>query len=774
MRREIGAVLVTSISFAGISPACAQCCDHILMMDDSYGDGWNGGSLQVLINGSPIGPFAATGSGSDTTFQVCNGDALELIYTPLDYENENSYMLFDQWGNIVFADGPTPATGSVYTGTGDCTQVPAPGTMPSAALPIDTSDCVIADNSLVPGTGIDPGCASYQGGDIWFALPVPSSGNVVVSTADTGGLNDTGIALWTGPDHFNLSPAGCDDDSGPGYFSLMLASELPLGDTLWIQAFGYGGGTGAFELCVTDPGTVTLESSELPIVMINTLGQTIVDDPKIDALMEIKYNGPGNLTYVTDPANVYNGHIGIEIRGASSAGYPQRPYGFETRDPLGANLNVSLLGMPSENDWVLLSNFNDRSLIRNQLASAIAEGMGQYAPRMHLCEVLIDSSYKGIYVFGEKIKRDNGRVDIATLTGSENSGDDLTGGYILTQNYWDANNSFESNYTPIDHPTFDVHFIYYYPQPDTITQPQRSYIAEYVDSLETALYSVDFADTAVGYRKHMDVKSFIDYFLVNEVSRNNDGFKKSVFFHKDKYSNGGKMKAGPVWDFDWAWKNIASCSIFEATDGSGWAHLINDCFTDNYSCGWYVRLLQDSTFNNELRCAYDDYRTNVLDTANLFAYIDSVGLLVQNAQARHFQKWPILGVSGPAPEVNACAITYAAELDTLKAWIAQRLDWLDANIPGACINAGMNDPEAVGSLLCFPNPSTGMFHFQGFIEGNGPLVFTIHDVTWREVDRIALSPGQIAFDRTLVRSGTYFFKIHDGGRLLQKGKLVVY
>ena len=85
---------------------------------------------------------------------------------------------------------------------------------------------------------------------------------------------------------------------------------------------------------------------------------------------------------------------------------------------------------------------------------------------------------------------------------------------------------------------------------------------------------------------------------MNEVSRNNDGFKKSVFFHKDKNSNGGKLKAGPVWDFDWAWKNIASCSIFEATDGSGWAHLINDCFTDNYSCGWYVRLLQDSTFNN--------------------------------------------------------------------------------------------------------------------------------------------------------------------------------
>ena len=773
MRIPFTALIVVTVALAHTATVRAQCCDHILQMNDSYGDGWNGGNLLVLINGLPNGPFAASGFGSDVTFTVCTGDTVELIYTPLDWENENTYVLFDQWGNVVFADGPTPNTGSVFNGIGDCTQIPVPGSVPCAALLIDTVDCVVADNSTAPGTGINPGCANYQGGDVWYNMPVPPSGNVVVSTFNTGGLNDTAIGLWTGPDCFNLTLVGCDDDNGPDYFSLLLANELPIGETLWVQAFGYGGGTGAFELCVTDPGTVTLTGSELPIVMINTLGQTIVDEPKIDALMEIKYNGPGNLTYVTDPANVYNGNIGIEIRGASSAGYPQRPYGLETRTALGANNNVSILDMPQEHDWVLLSNYNDRSLIRNQLAFHISQGMGQYAPRTHLCEVLIDSVYKGIYVFGEKIKRDNGRVDIATLTGSENSGDELTGGYILTQNYWDANNSFESNYTPIDHPTFDVHFVYYYPQPDTITQAQRTYIAGYVDSLETALYDSEFADTAIGYRKYMDVKSFIDYFLVNELSRNNDGFKKSVFFNKDKYSNGGKLKAGPVWDFDWAWKDLATCSIFEATDGSGWAHLINDCFTDNYSCGWYVRLLQDSTFNNALRCAYDDYRTNVLDTANLFAYIDSIGLRVQNAQARHFQKWPILGVSGPAPEVLACATTYAAELDTLKAWIARRLDWLDANIPGVCINVGVNDPGEAEHLSCFPNPSTGTFHFQGFVEGNGPLVFAIHDVAWREVERKPLRSGQLAFDLAIPRSGTYFFTVHDGERTVQKGRLVV-
>lgn len=744
----IAAVCVAS------SIASAQCCDHILQMNDSYGDGWNGGTLQVLINGNSIGTFAAAGAGSDTSFTVCTGDALELIYTPLDWENENTYVLYDQWGNVVFADGPTPAVGSVFNGVGDCTLVPAPGATPCSALPIDTTACVIADNSTALGTGINPGCANYTGGDVWYKLPVPPSGNVVISTANTGGLNDTGIALWTGPDCINRTLVGCDDDSGADYFSLLLANELPVGDTLWIETFGYGGGTGAFELCVTDPGTVVLDSSELPIVLVHTLGQPIPADQKIDALMEIKYNGPGNITYITDPANVYDGHIGIEVRGASSSGYPQRPFAVETRDSLGANNNVQLLGMPAENDWVLLSNYNDRSLVKNQLAFRISAGMGQYAPRTHLCEVLIDSVYKGIYLFGEKIKRDGGRVDIATLTGTDNTGDAVTGGYILQQNYWDNSNSFQSNYSPIDHPGFDVHFVYEHPDPGAITVQQKDYIAAYVDSLETALYSSSFDDPAIGYRNYMDVQSFIDYFLVNEVSRNNDGFKKSVFFHKDKHSNGGKLKAGPVWDFDWAWKNIASCPIFEATDGSGWAHLINDCFTDNYSCGWYVRLLQDSTFNNQLRCAYENYRTNVLDTANLFAFMDSVHARVQNAQVRHFQKWPILGMSGPAPDIGPVATTYAAEIDSLKAWITLRLAWLDANIPGTCSEVSVPELSDRNALTCHPNPAQDRVRIAGSAL---PAVVHISDALGRAVLSVRTVDGVI--DVGVLSEGTYTLSI---------------
>lgn len=754
--------------------ASSQCCEYSLIMNDSYGDGWDGAMMDVSINGVTINSVTAVGAGTTFSFEVCNGDLVELVYTSGDYENEHSYLLFDAALNMLFSDGPNPMVGSVFSITGDCDAPAAPGHHPCNAIAMNITDCVQGNNTGFSNSGYNPGCAAFSGADIWFAMTVPESGNISLATSD-GGLSDTGIAVWSGDDCLGLSSVGCDDDGGPEYYSYLLLYDLNPGEIIYIQVFGYGGGQGAFTLCVSDLGTVVFENSELPIVMINTLEQDIVNDVKINAMMDIKYNGVGNLTYITDPSNIYSGNIGIEIRGATSAGYPQPAYGFETRTETGENNNVSLLSMPAENDWVLLSNYNDLSLIRNALAFKLFGEMDHYSVRTSLCEVLVDSSYKGIYLFGEKIKRDNNRVNIATLDVDDNAGDSITGGYILQQNYWDSNNSFQSNYSPIDHPDFDVRFVYEYPKPDAITVQQRTYIASYIDTLEDALYSTEFMDEFAGYRNYMSVQSFIDYFLVNELARSNDGFKKSVFFHKDKNSSGGKLKAGPVWDFDWAFKDLATCDIFSATDGSGWAHLINDCFTDNYSTGWYIRLLQDSTFANQLRCTYEDYHTNILDTTYIFNYIDSVRALVQNAQARHFQRWPILGMSTQAPELDPIAATYNEELDKLKAWIARRLVWLDENIPGTCppIIDGVSQQISHDGLKYFPNPGNGLVHFDGNIQSSSPLKMSVYDGLGSVIETIPLPSGKIRFDYQLLQSGVFYFSIANKEGTVQVGKMVV-
>ncbi|OWY25721.1 T9SS C-terminal target domain-containing protein [Sphingobacteriales bacterium UPWRP_1] len=748
----------------------AQSCNYILSMHDSYGDGWNGATLEVLINGFSSGIFSAINSGSVDTILINTGDSLDLIYTAGDYENENSYILYDASWNIAFQDGPSPGTGNVFSSTGDCNTAILPGSHPCIAIPVDTG-CFFTDNTGFPGSGLIPNCSWFAGGDIWFTMQAPASGNLSFETF-SGSINDTGIAVWTGDECTNVRITGCDDDGGTGYLSFLTVYDLTPGQTIYIQAWKWGGGGGTFEICITDLGTVVLDSSELPIVMINTLGQTIVPDTKIDCLMDIKYNGPNSITYVSDSANVYSGNIGIEIRGNTSATYPQRPYNIETRDSAGGNNNVPILGMPAENDWVLLSNYNDRSLMRNLIAFNLFREMDNYSVRAQLCEVLIDGSYKGIYVIGEKIRRDANRVDIAKLTAADTVGDALTGGYILQQNYWDANNSFQSNYSPIDHPEFDVHFVYEYPDYNTILPVQKSYIASYIDSLETALYSDNFADPDLGYRKYMDIPSFIDYFLVNELSRNADGFKKSVFFHKDKFSNGGKLKAGPVWDFDWSFKNQEYC-FFNNSQGEGWAHHINDCFTDNYSTGWYIRLLQDSTFQNELRCTYEQYRQNILDTTTIFSYIDSIGATVQNAQARHFQKWPLLGHTGPDWEIEPIAATYNADLDTLKNWINKRLVWLDANIPGHCITTDVTETNLSGTVNCYPVPASSYLIIDYSLPSAMNVSVRLYNYLGTEVlsiPPITQSTGQhsLKLETKTLSSGIYILKLERGKDVISK------
>ncbi len=689
--------------------AFGQCCDYTLVGNDSYGDGWNGGHLNLIVNDVLIENFTALDQGSSLMFEVCDGDAIQLEYFSGDYENENTWYLVGGVGNLIAGDGPEPEVGMTDIFIVDCSIEPDPGSNPCSAMEGQIG-CVEVNNATAPGSPFSPWCANFQGGDLWFTYVVPESGSLLFTTESLGELNDTGLAVWTGPSCTELQQVFCDDDSGPGYFSLIPVFNLEPGSLIYLQLWGYGGQAGAVNICSMDPGTVELESSVLPILLIETNEQAIVQEDKITADLQVLYNGPGLENFMTDAPSDYDGKIGIEIRGATSAGYPQKPYGFETRNLDGTNNNVPLADMPAENDWVLLSNFNDRSFIRNTLAQHLFAKMGNYAPRSTLCEVLLNGHYQGVYVLGEKIKRDAERLDIATLNPDENAGDGVTGGYLLQVNYWNNENSWELSYSPPAHPTFDVHLRYEIPKAEVITPSQKDYIAAFVDSMETALYSDAFDDPIAGYREFLDVESFIDYFLLNELSRNNDGFKKSRFFHKDKYSNGGKFKAGPPWDFDWAWKNLASCEIFESTEGAGWAHLINNCPTDNYTPEWYVRLLQDSTFGNHLRCRYDEYRAEFLNMDYLGNYVDSVSNLLVDVQARHYQKWPFLGIAAASPELEPIPETYAAEMEALKDWIAIRLDWLDANLPQECTGIPIEiAEESVPAARIYPNPSTGQF-----------------------------------------------------------------
>lgn len=454
----------------------------------------------------------------------------------------------------------------------------------------------------------------------------------------------------------------------------------------------------------------SFSSSDLPIVVINTNGQVIPNEPKIVADMGVIYNGPGIRNYMSDPFNNYNGKIGIERRGNYSNSLPQKPYSVKLIDNLGEQVDASLVDMPAEHDWVLIANYNDKSFARNVIPYQLFDEMGHWASRHKLVDVVLNGDYQGIYLLAEKIKRDSNRVDIATLNTYDIFYPEITGGYILKIDYWNSTNSWLLNNSPMNHPTFDVHMVYYYPSADSIAAPQKTYIQTFIDDFETALYSPNFTDPINGYRKYISVRSWLDYFIVNELARNGDGFKKSRYFYKEKDPTTGvigKLKAGPVWDFDWAWKDMWDC-MYNTTDGSNWAYMVNDCNPDVHSPGWMLRLLEDSTFANQLRCRYEDLRRNLLSNSNLHAMVDSVAAVVDESQVWHYQKWGHMGVATGTPEVPAPAQSYAEEVQRLKDWIDRRLTWLDANVPGTlngCSMTGINDLDvSVIEVESYPNP----------------------------------------------------------------------
>jgi hypothetical protein len=456
-------------------------------------------------------------------------------------------------------------------------------------------------------------------------------------------------------------------------------------------------------------------SSNIPIIVINTNGQSVPNDQKITADMGIVDNGPGNLNHPTDPFNGYDGLIGIELHGYSSNyNSPKKSYGFELRDNTGEDFDWPVLGMPEESDWVLLANYFDKSLMNNTLTYHLARAMGDYAPRQRDVEVVLNGQYLGVYALVEKVKRGGDRVDIAKLHSDDISGDQLTGGYIVCVDRDEGpDGGFVSGFPPAASGNDQyVYLQYKYPKPDDIVAEQKSYIQAYVDSFETALAGPDFTDPEAGYQAYADLNSFVDLFLINELSRNVDGYRLSSYLYKDKDSNGGKLHAGPAWDYDIAWGNANYCN---GSALAGWAYQFgNICPSDgNQVPFWWSRLEEDSTFVNAVRCRWNQLRDNVLSPAYVNAYCDSVAALLDEAQQRNFTVWPILGQyvwpnPGPIPT------TYAGEVQELKNFMLGRWLWMDQNLPGsqACSTAGIAEGPAAAIEAPFPNPFTDEVMFR--------------------------------------------------------------
>lgn len=441
-------------------------------------------------------------------------------------------------------------------------------------------------------------------------------------------------------------------------------------------------------------GQVDFTDSNLPIVIIDTdidpnTGQPmeIPDDPKIWGSMKIIYHTDGTRNYITDAENPefldYDARIKIELRGSSSQMLPKKQYSWTTYDNEGEKQNVSILGMPSENDWILNGLAFDATLMRDYLSYNLARQLGQYATRTQFCEVILNGDYIGLYILQEKIKDDSKRVNIEEITDEDISGDNLTGGYITKADKttggdpvaWIMDSDAQE----------DTYFIHELPKPEDVTPEQDAYIHSVFTSLETAM-AADNADIITGFPSIIDVPTFIDFIILNEFSSNVDAYQISTFFHKDR---GGKLRAGPVWDFNLSFghdefgdRSQPDVWQFDNGDNEGprfWKQLFaNDEFKCYMSKRW-----------NALTAAGQPLNYNSVD-----AFIDNAVELVSEAVVREQERW------GTVPNL-------AADITAMKAFISERMEWMTDNI-GTFV--GCNDvalPPLVISIINYnPDEST--------------------------------------------------------------------
>ena len=509
-------------------------------------------------------------------------------------------------------------------------------------------------------------------------------------------------------------------------------------------------------------------SSNLPIVRIETYGLLIPDAPKITAHMAITANGPGQRNRLLDPANDYRNNIGIELRGSSSQGFPQKQYSIETRDLANVQHDTAVLGMPTENAWVLYAPYDDKTCLRNVLSYDIANKTGHYAARTRYCEVLLNGEYQGIYVLMEQIKRDANRVNIKKTDPVDTAGNKLTGGYIFKIDKptgTGGSAGWNSRFRTSGGAT--LRFLYDYPKPADLVPKQAAYLQAYVDSAETALASAAFANPATGYAKYLDVPSFIDYFLLNEASRNVDGLRLSTYLHKKRRSDGGKIVAGPAWDYNLAWWNANYCAGDQAT---GWAYNFNQvCPNDPSQVPfWWARLLQDPAFAAALQCRYRALRRTTLHADTLARFIDATAARLTEAQARHFTAWPILGQytwPNPAP----IPATYPAEIAALKSWLLRRFAWLDANMPGVCRPAAVLAAAAGPVVTVSPNPFQQGLRLRATLPARAPVQAALYDLTGRRVAGMeygtrAAGPQELALETAeTLPAGVYVLRTTVGG-----------
>lgn len=419
-----------------------------------------------------------------------------------------------------------------------------------------------------------------------------------------------------------------------------------------------------------ESGKSKLDNGELPIIVIDTMGKEILRDKEIKAKIKV-YEDKHIKNFKNSKATIEE-DITINIRGNSSAHVPKKQYSINFKADEDIILGETLLGMPTDVNWVLNSPYMDKSLIRNYLAYNTANEIMGYAPRTEFCEVFLNTSgvegirdedYVGVYLAVEKIKQSDERVRLSEPVDylQETS-------YIILRDAPKEDDVILDTYSKrlmTENGRYTNRVICKYPNKKELTEDKLKYITKDVDEIEKRIYSKNFKDPVLGYREYIDVDSFAEFIVINEFFRNIDGPARSAYYHKEI---DGKLKAGPVWDFD---LSMGNADFSEALTPYGFEASIMP---------WFDQLVKDEYFVDKVVEKYRTLRKTYLSEEYLFKVIDDSVIRLGSAINRNFQRWPEVYEENVFPNPTPATMTHDEEINRIKWFIRERGMWMDDHI----------------------------------------------------------------------------------------------
>jgi spore coat protein CotH len=370
----------------------------------------------------------------------------------------------------------------------------------------------------------------------------------------------------------------------------------------------------------------------LPVLFIYTDNKEPIASKDNYVNGTIFFDGAGEFENLTAPMR-------IKGRGNSTWSMPKKPYRIKFDE------KQSMAGFPANKDWVLLANYADKTSLRTEVAFNISRNTSlEYTPRTQHVEVFINDVYNGTYVLTEQLKIGKDRINVT---------DD---GYLLEVDQLSRLDEGDVYFTT-DRILLNIK------DPDVELNSERyNWIRDFVIAAENALYGVNFKDPQNGYAKYIDVGSFVDWYLVNEITKNNDAkFFSSCYMN---ITPGGKLKMGPVWDYDIALGNVNYNNNYDPT--GFWIK----------NSKWISRLFEDPAFVELVKERYNNLRGIILN--NIIAELNQDASYLSWSMIENNNKWGTL-YTYTWPN-DAIWGSYNNEIQYLKTWLSQRISWLDKAI----------------------------------------------------------------------------------------------